>query len=68
MNRPLPKMSKAMDTNRYTVSETLAGGIPCIVEDGTTILCVFPQLPDPIALDRAQQVCNILNGLEGLPS
>lgn len=52
---------------KYTVGETLGDGIPCVIEDGDSVLCVFPQVPESVAMDRARQVANILNGLEGLP-
>lgn len=52
---------------KYSVGKTPGEGIPCVIEDGDSVLCVFPQNPESVAMDRARQVANILNGLEGLP-
>lgn len=50
---------------KYTVGHTIRtsreypAGVPCILQDGDSVLCTFPSIPN--GLKQAKEVCEILN-------
>jgi len=43
----------------YTVGKSLASGLPCIIYDGDSVLCEFPNAPR--GEEQAKAVCDALN-------
>ena len=46
-------------TNRFTVGHSFKDNQPCILEDGDSVVAIFPSMP--YGAEQAEQVCQLMN-------